>query len=88
MGNCKKLLTQTLFISFSQDLSKSGKEFDFLSGAYSLRLLVGDAVAENAFDWHVVSCSKGLCPLEYFRDFSAHDLALVSFAEFHKPLEA
>jgi hypothetical protein len=38
-----------------QDLQKSAKDFDGLSGKYNIRLIVGDAVVSNAIDWHLVS---------------------------------
>jgi len=40
-------------IVWSTDLSKTGKEFGHLSGAYALHLVVGDASIENGVNWHV-----------------------------------
>nr|CAG4640807.1 EOG090X04WQ [Eulimnadia texana] len=38
---------------FDLDLSAKAKEFQFLSGAYQMDLIVGDAVIENPFVWNV-----------------------------------
>jgi len=38
---------------FDVDLQKSAKDFDYLSGKYTMKLIIGDAVVNNAIDWHV-----------------------------------
>jgi oligosaccharyltransferase complex subunit delta (ribophorin II) len=38
---------------FDVDLQKSSKDFDFLSGKYSMKMIVGDAVISNPFVWHL-----------------------------------
>lgn len=45
-----KILNCCLF----QDLQKSSKDFDFLSGKYSMKLVIGDSVILNPFIWHMV----------------------------------
>ncbi|XP_074656368.1 dolichyl-diphosphooligosaccharide--protein glycosyltransferase subunit 2-like [Tubulanus polymorphus] len=38
---------------FTLDVGASGKLFSWMSGTYSLELIVGDAVIENPFSWHM-----------------------------------
>jgi oligosaccharyltransferase complex subunit delta (ribophorin II) len=38
---------------FDVDLQKSAKDFEYLNGKYSMKLILGDAVVNNAIDWHV-----------------------------------
>ncbi|CAG5124850.1 unnamed protein product [Candidula unifasciata] len=47
----------TLTNKFDLDVGASSKEFDSLSGKYSMELIVGDAVIENPFSWHLTDVS-------------------------------
>ena len=49
-------LTRACLI-LSQDVGGSAKDFGYLSGKYSMDLVVGDAVIQNPFSWPVVSIS-------------------------------
>lgn len=44
-----------MMISRLQDVGASVKEFGYLSGKYTMELIVGDAVIENPFSWYFVS---------------------------------
>jgi hypothetical protein len=37
-----------------QDFARAAKDFDNLSGEYSLRVIIGDAIVANPIDWIVV----------------------------------
>ncbi|BFZ21356.1 hypothetical protein BsWGS_24394 [Bradybaena similaris] len=47
----------TLTNKFDLDVGASSKEFDSSSGKYSMELIVGDAVIENPFSWHLTDVS-------------------------------
>jgi len=42
---------------FDADLQKSVKDFDYLSGKYSIKLVLGDAVVNNAINWVLADIS-------------------------------
>ena len=56
------------FSPLFQDVGASAKEFASVSGKYSMELIVGDAVIENPFSWHLVSFSVYLFTQVYIVD--------------------
>ncbi|XP_064653150.1 dolichyl-diphosphooligosaccharide--protein glycosyltransferase subunit 2-like [Lineus longissimus] len=53
---------------FNLDIGASGNTFGWLSGRYTVELIVGDAVIENPFSWHVADISltfpEGAAPVK------------------------
>ncbi len=49
-----------VFCDCWQDVGASAKELGYLSGKYSMELIVGDAVIENPFSWILVRNVVGI----------------------------
>jgi len=53
---------------FNLDIGESAKDFGWLSGKYQLELIVGDAVIENPFSWHMADMTlvfpEGAAPIK------------------------
>merc|ERR1712142_1361919 len=45
----------TMTNKFDLDIGSGAKDFGHLSGSYSMELIIGDAIIENPFSWHLAA---------------------------------